>query len=60
MGFVSGVGIKGFRNDHSGAGRDRLVRALLEPWLLTICYGLAECGETATVRQELTGFESGH
>jgi hypothetical protein len=59
MVFVSGLEIKVFRINRSIARRDRLVRALLKPWLLTICYGLAERGETATVRQDQTGLESG-
>ena len=53
MVFVSGLGVKVFRINRSIAGRGRLVRAFLKQWLLTICYGLAERGEMATVRQEL-------
>jgi len=44
MVFVSRLGVKVIRIDCSIAGRDRLVRAFLGPWLLTICYGLAGRG----------------
>ena len=59
MVVVSDLEIKVFRINRSIARRDRLVRAFLKPWLLTSCYGLAERGEMATVRQEQAGLQSG-
>ncbi len=59
MVLVSGLARKVFRINRSIARRDRLGAGVARSWLLTICYGLAERGETATVRQELAGCESG-
>jgi len=53
--FTKGLQFNVCRIDRSIAGEVRVVRAFLGTWLLTYCYGLAERGETATVRQEQAG-----